>query len=192
MYHPKFQKILDVLMEGNTRYASGRYRGPDTSPAYRKRLLKGQRPMAVVVACSDSRVSPEIIFDLGLGDLFVVRTAGNLVDELELESIDFAVHHLAVPLVLILGHTRCGAVTAAAELKKTTSTDGKIAHFLNPAIKNAHHFSQDLIEGAILANIAETVSRLNRTDRFAVLVARQALWICGGVYHLEDGKVRFI
>ncbi len=188
----KFQEALDTLVEGNIRYASGRSRGPDTSSEYRTALLTGQQPIAAIVACSDSRVSPEIIFDQGLGDLFVVRTAGNLVDELELESIDFAIHHLSVPLVLILGHTRCGAVTAAAKLKNISSADGKIAHFLAPAIENAHQFSQDLIEGAVLANITATVSRLNQIDRFATLVTQQSLQICGGIYHLENGKVRFI
>jgi len=188
----KFQKIIDTLTDGNTRYASGQYQGPDTSVRHRDTLLLGQQPMAVVVACSDSRVSPEIIFDLGLGDLFVVRTAGNLVDDLEVESIDYAVRHLLVPLVLVLGHTRCGAITAAAEWEKDRVADGKIAHFLKPAIENAHLFSQDLIEGATLANITEIVTRLNRTERFATLLNRQALRICGGIYHMEDGKVQFL
>ncbi len=192
MSYPKFQNALDTLMKGNSRYAAGQYRGPDTSSGYRKALLNGQHPMAAVVACSDSRVTPEIIFDLGLGDLFVIRTAGNLVDDLELESIDFAVHHLSVPLVLILGHTRCGAVTAAAKLKKISPADGKIAHFLAPSIENAHHFSQDLIEGTVLANITATVSRLSHMDRFIPLIAQKTLQICGGIYQLESGKVQFI
>jgi carbonic anhydrase len=187
-----FQKIIDTLTDGNIRYAEGQYQGPDTSVQHRDALLVGQQPIAVVVACSDSRVSPEIIFDLGLGDLFVVRTAGNLVDDLELESIDFAIRHLQVPLVLVLGHTRCGAITAAANWGKDEEVDGKIAHFLKPAIEHAHLFSQDLIKGATLANVTEIVSRLNSTKRFATLIDRQALRICGGVYHMEDGKVRFL
>ena len=192
MPYPKSQNTLDTLMEGNFRYAAGQYRGPDTSSEYRKALLNGQRPMAAVVACSDSRVTPEIIFDLGLGDLFVIRTAGNIVDDIEMESIDFAVHHLSVPLVLILGHTRCGAVTAVARLKKISPADGKIAHFLAPSIENARHFSRDLIKGAVLANITATVSRLSRMDRFAPLIAEKSLQICGGLYQLESGKVQFI
>lgn len=185
------RKILATLSEGNARFASGRSLGPDTTPAHRETLVEAQRPRAVIVACADSRVSPEIIFDQGLGDLFVVRTAGNLVDQLELESVAYAVQHLDVPVVLILGHTGCGAVTAAA-LKKITPKDGKIANFLKPAIENAHQFSRDPIEGAVLANVARTVSRLNQTEPFAPLTAEETLLICGGIYHLEDGNVRFI
>ena len=192
MENLKFKEILNTLSEGNARFVSGRYKGPDTSPAHRKSLLKGQRPMAAMVACADSRVSPEIIFDQGLGDLFIVRTAGNILDQLEIESIAYSVRHLAVPVVLILGHTHCGAVTAAAGLKKITPDNGKIANFLKPAIENAHHFSQDPIEGAVLANVTRTVSRLNQMEQFATLVAKQTLLICGAIYHLEDGKVRFI
>lgn len=192
MENLKFKEILNTLSEGNARFVSGRYKGPDTSPAHRKLLLKGQRPMAAMVACADSRVSPEIIFDQGLGDLFIVRTAGNLVDQLEIESITYSVRHLAVPVVLILGHTRCGAVTVAAGLKEITPDNGKIANALKPAIKNAHHFSQDPIEGAVLANITRTVSRLNQMEQFATLVAEQTLLICGAIYQLENGRVRFI
>lgn len=192
MQNLKFKKVLNTLSEGNARFVSGRYKGPDTSPAHRKTLLTGQRPLAAVVSCADSRVSPEIIFDQGLGGLFIVRTAGNLVDQLELESIAYSVRHLAIPVVLILGHTRCGAVTLAAGLKKITPDDGKIANSLKPAIENAHHFSQNPIEGAVLANVTQTVSRLNQTEQFAALVAEQTLLICGAIYHLEDGKVRFI
>jgi len=192
MENLKFKEILNTLSEGNARFVSGRYKGPDTSPAHRKSLLKGQRPMAAMVACADSRVSPEIIFDQGLGDLFIVRTAGNILDQLEIESIAYSVRHLAVPVVLILGHTRCGAITVAAGLKKITPDHGKIANALKPAIENAHHFSQDPIEGAVLANVTRTVSRLNQMEQFATLVAKQTLLICGAIYHLEDGKVRFI
>ena len=192
MQNLKFKKILDTLSEGNTRFVSGRSKGPDTSPAHRKTLLMGQRPMAAVVSCADSRVSPEIIFDQGLGDLFILRTAGNLVDQLELESIDYAVRHLSVSVVLILGHTHCGAVTAVSGLKEIAPDDGKIANLLKPAIENAHHFSQDPIEGAVLANVTRTVSRLNQMEQFATLVAEQTLLICGAIYHLENGKVRFI
>jgi len=192
MQNSKHKEILDTLSEGNARFFTGRFKGPDTSSEHRKNLLMGQRPMAAVVSCADSRVSPEIIFDQGLGDLFILRTAGNLVDQLGLESIDYAVRHLSVSVVLILGHTHCGAVTAAKGLKEITPDDGKIAKLLKPAIENAHHFSQDPIEGAVLANVTRTVSRLNQTEQFETLVAEQTLLICGAIYHLGNGKVSFI
>ena len=135
MQNSKHKASLDTLSEGNARFFTGRFKGPDTSPEHRKNLLRGQQPMAAVISCADSRVSPEIIFDQGLGDLFILRTAGNLVDQLELESIDYAVQHLSVSVVLILGHTHCGAVTTVSGLKEITPDDGKIANLLKPPLK---------------------------------------------------------
>jgi carbonic anhydrase len=106
---------LKKLIEGNRRFVSGNLATKDFSEAKRKELAKGQKPFAVVVGCSDSRVPPEIIFDQGLGDIFVVRVAGNVLDPISLGSIEYAVEHLKTPLIVILGHTHCGAVKATIE-----------------------------------------------------------------------------
>ena len=105
---------LARLLEGNARYVAGRLAHPHQSPARRAALVDGQQPFATVFGCADSRVPPEVLFDCGLGDIFVVRSAGNIADEFALASIVYAVEHLAVPLLMVLGHTRCGALTAAA------------------------------------------------------------------------------
>ena len=110
-----FHTALQSLKEGNERFVTGNLLPKDTYAEDRKALCKGQHPFAVVLCCSDSRVAPEIIFDQKLGDLFVIRNAGNVVDEDVLGSIEYAVEHLETPLVVVLGHSSCGAVTATCQ-----------------------------------------------------------------------------
>ncbi|MGW0766487.1 carbonic anhydrase [Streptomyces sp. NPDC002676] len=110
---------LDELLAGNRRYASGRPRHPHDSPARRHRLAAGQHPFAVILGCIDSRVPPELVFDQGLGDLLCIRTAGQVLDEAVLGSVQYGVAELGVPLVLVLGHERCGAVAATLEHLRT-------------------------------------------------------------------------
>ena len=105
-------QALDLLKAGNARFISGALTPKDDYAELRETLSSGQQPFAVVLCCSDSRVSPEIIFDQKLGDLFVIRNAGNIVDEEVLGSIEYAVEHLETPLVIVMGHAACGAVTA--------------------------------------------------------------------------------
>ena len=109
------QKALKQLKEGNARFVSGNLTPKDDYAALREKLSAGQHPFAVVLCCSDSRVAPEIIFDQKLGDLFVIRNAGNIVDEEVLGSIEYAVEHLETPLVVVMGHSACGAVTATCQ-----------------------------------------------------------------------------
>ncbi|HEY7392870.1 MAG TPA: carbonic anhydrase [Bryobacteraceae bacterium] len=106
---------LTRLLDGNQRYARHKERHPDQSAARQKELAGGQHPFAVILGCADSRVPPELLFDQGLGDLFVIRVAGNIVDDAVLGSIEYAVEHLGTKLILVLGHENCGAVSAAVE-----------------------------------------------------------------------------
>src|SRR5947208_9005654 len=108
-------EAIDKLKEGNGRYASGKLQHPGQTTERRAELTKDQHPFAVIVSCSDSRVPPEIVFDQGLGDLFVVRVAGNVIDDHGLGSIEYAVDHLGARLIVVLGHQSCGAVKAAKE-----------------------------------------------------------------------------
>src|SRR5207253_8806048 len=108
-------EAIAKLKEGNGRYASGRLQRSGQRTERRAELTKDQHPFAVIVSCSDSRVPPEIVFDQGLGDLFVVRVAGNVIDDHSLGSIEYAVDHLGVRLIVVLGHQSCGAVKAAKE-----------------------------------------------------------------------------
>ena len=109
------QQALNLLKEGNARFISGSLTPKDDYALLREKLSAGQHPFAVVLCCSDSRVAPEIIFDQKLGDLFVIRNAGNIVDEEVLGSIEYAVEHLETPLVVVMGHASCGAVTATCQ-----------------------------------------------------------------------------
>ena len=109
------QKALELLKEGNARFISGALTPKDNYAELREQLRAGQQPFAVVLCCSDSRVAPEILFDQKLGDLFVIRNAGNVVDDDVLGSIEYAVEHLETPLVVVLGHSCCGAVTATCQ-----------------------------------------------------------------------------
>src|SRR4030043_1796798 len=110
-------EALQKLMDGNKRFVSGKLVKKDLGDTKRKELLKGQKPFATVITCSDSRVPPELLFDQGLGDIFIIRVAGNVVDPLELGRIEYGVEHLNAPLLFILGHSKCGAVTATIDAK---------------------------------------------------------------------------
>jgi len=109
------EQALKLLLEGNQRFVAGKLEHPNQTPARRAEVAKGQHPFAAVLACSDSRTPPEIIFDRGLGDIFTVRVAGNVADQVVIESLDYSVKHLGVRVVMVLGHSRCGAVIAAVE-----------------------------------------------------------------------------
>jgi len=122
MKSPDHRAALAALVEGNRRFAAGVAEHPRQDARRREEVLaRGQYPFAAIVGCADSRVPPEIVFDQGLGDLFVLRTAGNIVDDLGVACLEYAAAHLGVPLIVVMGHSRCGAVTAAAELSKVTS-----------------------------------------------------------------------
>ena len=116
------QEALNILIAGNRRFARGESFHPHCGFARRREVIQSQNPFAVIVACSDSRVPPEIIFDCGIGDLFVVRVAGNIIDSVVMGSIVYAVHHLACPLVGVLGHEMCGAVSSSL------ASDNEIVH----------------------------------------------------------------
>ena len=107
------EQALQTLLDGNKRFVAGQARHPNQSSERLAEVTRGQRPIAIVVSCSDSRIPPEIVFDQGLGDIFVVRTAGHVLDDAALASIEYAAEHLHVPLAVALGHQDCGAVKAA-------------------------------------------------------------------------------
>lgn len=127
---PCAEEALQARREGNRRFATGQAIHPHQDAARREEVRPGQRPFAAILSCSDSRVPPEVIFDWGVGDLFVVRTAGHGVDDVALGSIEYAVEHLGVPLLVVLGHTRCGAVTAALH---GDEAPGHIAAVIRPS-----------------------------------------------------------
>jgi carbonic anhydrase len=179
------------LEAGNLRFVSGHLQHPHQDPDARSALAGGQQPFALILGCSDSRVGPELVYDQGLGDLFVVRVAGNVVNDQNLGSIEYAIEHLHVPLIVVLGHRRCGAIEAAREV--VTSHGHAEGHLqslvdaLRPAVEATA--GQDA-ESTCQANVREIVAALRASE--PVLASRiqgGAVAVIGAYYDLETGAV---
>jgi carbonic anhydrase len=194
-------EALQKLLEGNHRYLTGQMTGQKLSDAIaRQALVNGQSPYAIILSCSDSRVPPEIVFDKGLGEIFVVRVAGNISDPVVLGSIEYAVEHLGSPLIMVLGHGRCGAVTAAVEAKGAVPDGniGTIIRVIAPAVRQAEKEAvgkdkAELIETAIDCNIKLVCNALvEQSDVIKGLVDAGKVKIVGAKYDLDDGWVRLL
>lgn len=187
---------LAKLREGNAAFVKGGACAP-AGGARIAPLAAGQAPFAVVVGCSDSRVPPEHVFDAGLGELFIVRVAGNTVDRSALGSVEYAVAALGVPLVVVLGHGGCGAVEAAMKIAtEKTSYPGAIGDMVKPivpAVLKAKAAGGDLMTNSIRANVVETVGQLHRSGKtLGEPLQAGRLKIVGGVYDLATGAVNFV
>jgi len=186
---------LQKLMEGNLRYAEGNASHPHQSPERRAELISGQHPFAVILGCSDSRIPPELIFDQGLGDVFVIRTAGEVVDNASLASIEYAVEHLGVPLVMVLGHDSCGAVTAAVQGGEAEGHLGSLMDFIRPAVEQAREAGEgsDLLNGSIDNNVFNIVEALKSSQPvLSEKVEAGELMILGARYRLDSGLVEIL
>lgn len=184
------EDVLKRLMEGNRRFALDAPVGPDRSQNHRLEIAEGQKPFAIIVTCSDSRLPPELIFDQGFGDVFVVRSAGNVVDDVALGSIEYALDHLGVKLIVVLGHTRCGAVKATLEGGELTGHLPAIAALIVPAVEKARAKSGDLMPNAVRANVKMVAQKIvNAAPGLAEKVEDGEIGVIGGVYDLESGKV---
>ncbi len=179
-----------LLQEGNKRFMSGKLIHPNRSDESRAKTIEEQKPFAVVLSCSDSRASPEIIFDQGIGDLFVIRVAGNVAGNLEEESILFAVDELEAPLVVILGHQRCGAIKAVLEgnIEDIPDISKKIA----PALFGLSKETKDEWREAIEANVSYICSELTNKPIFKKFIEKNQLMIVGGYYNFETGEVEWL
>lgn len=185
--------IPRALADGNARFAAGISSGPHREIERRQELVKGQHPSAVVVSCSDSRVPPELVFDQGLGDLFVVRTAGEVVGDLELGSIEYAVEHLGAPVIIVLGHNQCGAVAATIKDGELPSHIAAVARQISPAVELARHKYGDLLQNAVEENVRRVMARLMKDSPIvAEAVHNRHARIMGAVYDLNSGAVRFL
>jgi carbonic anhydrase len=187
-------EAISKLKEGNGRYTSGNLQHPGQTTERRAELANGQHPFAIIVSCSDSRVPPEIVFDQGLGDLFICRVAGNVTDDHSLGSIEYAVDHLGVRLILVLGHQRCGAVQAA---KETIAAKGKApghVESLVTAIKPAvEATAKDDLDATIKANVKNVVQALrSSTPILKAKVDSGEVQVTGGYYSLDTGAVTFL
>lgn len=185
-------KALRKLTWGNLRYVNERYANKNIDLERRWVLAEGQQPFAVIFGCSDSRVPPEIVFDQGLGDLFVVRTAGQTVDNITLGSIEYAVNYLGVRLIVVLGHQDCGAVKLATKNNLVPGQISSVIKEIKPAVQIAEMQSGSLVTNAIINNIYLGVDKLLASPllRKAMLTVR--LKIVGALYCIKDGKVVFL
>jgi carbonic anhydrase len=185
------------LMEGNARYVAGAPQHPNSDADRRQSLVDGQQPFATIVACSDSRVGPELIFDQGLGDLFVIRVAGNVLDDVVLGSVEYSVIHLGVPLVMVLGHEHCGAVAATvAALAGETSDDdkgtriGALVDLIRPSIGLVPPDAPDKLETAVLVNARRTAHlMLAKSQPLNDRAISNRLKVLSARYRLGDGRV---
>ncbi len=173
---------IDSLFEGNLRYVKGHIKKHTHYSVRRMELQKEQRPFAVIVGCSDSRVPPEIIFDQGLGDLFVVRVAGQVVGPIELDSIEYGVKYLGASVIFVLGHENCGAVNAVLSNQTTDIED--VAALIRPAIQ-----TNETLENAVKSNVRYVVEDLKNTRVIRQLKLEGKVDVIGGYYHLPNGRV---
>lgn len=185
-------QALQKLKEGNKRFVSGKTIHPNQSSERRADVLKGQHPFAVVLGCADSRVPPEILFDQGIGDLFILRVAGNIADDALLASMEYAVDHLEVPLLLVLGHQKCGAVQAALQGGEAHGHLGCLMEALRPAVEIGRSRPGDPVENTVMANVERVVRELRSSEPIlAKAVKKGGLKILGAHYSLENGQVEF-
>jgi len=190
-------QALNLLKTGNRSFVTDSPIRSVQGRARRLELARSQSPFAVLVSCSDSRVPPELLFGRGLGELFIVRNAGNTVDTAALGSIEYAVAQLGVPLVIVMGHERCGAVDAAVSLvRDNTMFPGSIGRMIEPivpAVLEARADPGDLLDNAVLRNVRRTVQRLKTASEPMLLrpLAAGRLKIVGARYDLDDGAVVF-
>ena len=190
---PAINQALQTLIEGNKRFAAMNGTHPNQGKERRDEVKGGQKPFAVIVGCSDSRIPPEILFDQGIGDIFVIRLAGNIVDDTALGSIEYAVDHLGTRLVVVLGHAKCGAVTAATQGGEAHGHIGSIVQLIIPAVEQARAKSGDLVDNSIKENarlVAATIasskpilSKMVEDGKIAVLPA---------YYDIDTGMVELL
>lgn len=178
-------QALQKLIDGNRRYTKNELLHVDHSSDQRNALLQEQKPFATLVSCSDSRVIPEILFDQGVGDLFVVRVAGNVVGPIELDSIDFSAKVLGSSLIVVLGHEACGAVQAV--LEKNTADIEHVAALIQPALKK----TMDL-DMAIKANVKHVVASLKKSPLLKRLIDEKKLECIGAYYKITTGTVELL
>ena len=191
-------EALEQLKAGNRRFTDGELRRDHTGADRREQLVAGQQPFATILGCSDSRVPVEIVFDQDFGNLFVVRVAGNVVADVVLGSIDYAVRHLKTPLLVVLGHEHCGAVAAALQ---SISGNGSESKYIRALVKEIQPGLSTLdpklqgdarLDAAVAANVRWSTSELAALLKSEPILAQRRTTLVGAVYELKTGRVRFL
>lgn len=190
---PSAADVLAELKAGNEHHATKHYQHPHQTAARQRELTTTQHPHATILSCADSRVAPEIVFDQGLGDLFDVRVAGNIAGDAEIASIEYAADHLGVPVLVVLGHQRCGAVTAATEPGEAPGHLPVLIAAIRPAVEQARGMPGDAIDNAVRINVENVVRQLTGSQPvLAGLTAAGRLQVVGAVYSLDTGKIEWL
>jgi carbonic anhydrase len=185
--------VLASLKAGNDRHVSKKYLHPHQTEARQKELATGQNPPAAILSCADSRVPPEIVFDQGLGDIFTVRVAGNVADDTETASLEYAAEHVHCPVIVVLGHQHCGALTAAVEGGTPHGHLPTLMNDLKPAVDASARMTGDRVENAIRLNVEFVVRQLRESKPvLGEMVAAGHLKIVGGVYSLDTGRIAWL
>ena len=193
------EAALHKLEDGNHRFVEGKNTFPDLSSERRKETSQqGQHPFATVISCSDSRLPVEIVFDQGIGDIFVVRVAGNVCNVDEIGSAEYGTDHLETPVLIVLGHTKCGAVKAAVEGGELPSNISSLVHGIVPAVEKARKAHPDakgdsLVAAVIEANVWQSINAvLTKSPIVAQRVQDGKLKIVGAIYDIESGQIKWL
>jgi carbonic anhydrase len=182
-------EALSRLKAGNERFTTSKMSASKPVAARRAETAQAQHPFALIVGCADSRTAPEIVFDQNIGDLFVVRTAGNLVDDYALGSIEYAVDHLGVRLIVVLGHERCGAVTAALAADSAPGHINSLVRDIQPAVTASKGKEGDALANAIHENDAAVAAKIRKQAQLGELASQ--VKVVEGYYDLDTGKVEW-
>jgi carbonic anhydrase len=191
-------QALARLIEGNERFIRGGARFPTVQKDILADLAKGQQPYATILGCSDSRVPPELVFDAGFGELFIVRVAGNVISAEIMGTLQYAGMHLQTPLFVVMGHSGCGAVSAALATKERgASHPARIALLLeniHPALENVDSALPpgEMLDAAIEANVRWSMRQVLETPEARQRAKQGVMKLVGAVYNLETGRVRFL
>jgi carbonic anhydrase len=195
----KIAQAMQFLEEGNMRFVVGACQNPHQDEARRKQTSRqGQKPVVTILTCADSRVPPEIIFDAGIGDLFIIRVAGNVADKAEIGSIEYGVGHLGTKLVVVMGHTKCGAVTAVVQKAEVGGNLPGIVDNIAPAVTKARAMYRgatepDLIEKSIKLNVWQSIEDMFKASaELREKVRMGEVKVVGAIYDITTGKVTFL
>ena len=183
---------LQKLIEGNQRFIQHHPQYPDQTALRLQEVAQAQHPFATILSCADSRVPAEIVFDQGIGDIFDVRIAGNIATHEAIGSIEYAVVLLASPLLMVMGHERCGAVTAAVQNESLLGDISTFVKAIKPAVEKVKSQPGDAVENAVVANVQYQIERLKHSKLLTEQVESGKLKIVGGRYDLDTGRVTII
>ncbi|MDZ7951959.1 carbonic anhydrase [Nostoc sp. DedQUE09] len=185
-------KALQNLLDGNQRFVKAKRRNPNQTQSRLVEVAKGQKPFASILGCADSRVPSEIVFDQGLGDLFVCRVAGNIATREEIGSLEFGSLVLGAKVIMVVGHERCGAVDAAIKGAQVPGQIGSLLEAIKPSVEKSKDQSGDKLENACKANILAQVEKLKSSTVLSELIKAEKLKIVGGYYDLDTGRITVV